>query len=132
MNEIDLIIEKYLTGFKQYGHIVDVYVNPTKKELKEIGEKTRWIADAKSKKLYVWSAMGAVHGDTWAKLRKEMNDPRHLYKSDELLTGVWEGTFARMYAIDYMAPSVRKRIKDQDWSFVSKWYDISGVLEKIS
>lgn len=131
MYNIDVIVEKYLTGFKKYGHIVDVYENPTKKELREIGDKTRFIADAKNKKVYVWSAMGAVHGDTWTKIKKETNDPRSLYKAGDLLTGVWEGNFARMYAADYMAPAVRKKVKENDWSFVSKWYDITDLVEKL-
>jgi len=56
---IDQLLEKYLTGYKLNMFTVDVFVNPTGSEIKEIlkaeegRDSCRFIADAKEKKVYV-------------------------------------------------------------------------------
>jgi hypothetical protein len=52
---IDQLLERYLMGFKKNGVIQDVFENPTKQELRELEGMYRFIADAKKKKVYVFS-----------------------------------------------------------------------------
>lgn len=129
MNNIDLLLEKYLTSIKKWGHIIDVYINPTPTELKDIQGEVRFIADAANKKLYIWSAMTALHIDIWSHIK----DSRNLYKSPDILTG--ELSFShRNISIDayYSLPiTLRQQIKQQDWSFV-KIFDLQNFIEGVS
>lgn len=117
--------EKWLMAYKHWGHINDVFVNPGPSDQRELGKKSRFIADAKEKKVYAWSVMGDMHGDAWTKIRKEINEPRHLYKGNKgtLVTGIWEGHYANFHAIQNMNVEDRKAMKNYDWSFLYKYYD---------
>ena len=66
MNRIDMLVERYAMGFKRLGVVNDVFVNPTKSELMELGGMFRFIADAKHKKLYVFGH-NLFHADVWMK-----------------------------------------------------------------
>ena len=122
MNNIDLLLEKWLVGFKKYGHMLDIFENPSKKELREIGDMQRFILDAKRRKCYIWSATGAIHADAWIHIKKELNDSRHIYKSGDLIAGVLEGSHLMMYNNAGLGQQTRKSIKEQDWSFSKKYY----------
>ena len=128
--EEELLIEKWLTAYKKWGEIVDVFMNPTKKDFREIGNKSRFIADAKNKRVYVWGVMGDMHGDAWVKIKKELNDSRNLYKNNngELITGVWEGTYANFRAMSHLGQYMRNEIKEQDWTFLYKYYKCEDDL----
>ncbi len=134
MDNIEQILEKWLHAFKKYGHVVDVFENPSRKELTPIKDKYRFILDARRKKTYVWDAMGAVHGDTWAKLKKELGDERGLYRSGDLLSGTVDKKGLHVYAASQLSDRVRKEIKSQDWSFAKRYVDmdkLEDVLRKL-
>lgn len=120
--DVDLLLEKWLLAFKKYGHMLEIFENPTRKELAEIGKTQRFILDAKRKKVYIWPATGAIHTDAWIHLKKELNDSRHVYKSGDLIAGVQESGRLLIYNTSGLSQSVRKRIKEQDWSFSKKYY----------
>lgn len=124
---IDQLVEKYLTGFKQYGHLVDIWKDPIKKELAEMHGKWRFIADARTKSVYVWSAMGALHADAY-KVVKQDHDPNMamIYKHPSILPGTYDDGVVTIYAADYMSQAIRKGIKEQDWSFLEKFFDDKG------
>ena len=90
MNKVDILLEKWLTAFKKYGHTLEVFENPSKKEMKGWEDRFRFIADAKRKKIYMWPASGAIHGDAWTHIKKELNDSRPLYKSSTLIPSVYD------------------------------------------
>lgn len=134
MRDIELILEEWIAAFNQYGHYIEVFANPSSKDLKDIGTKNvRWIADLKKKKVYMWNALGAMHGDAWVKIKKEIKDDRSLYRSGDLLTGVTEAGKSRTDSMKGVSPVNRKKLKDADWSFAERYIpDIKSVVEKIS
>lgn len=97
MNRIDCLLEKFLTGFKESGHTVEIFVNPTKKELAEISDNGnfRFIADAKNKKVYAFP-VNQYHRRTWDNvLKRELSDHRSIYKDPTLFAGAKEGSSVR-------------------------------------
>lgn len=64
--------EEYLTRVKSMiARSTEVFVNPSKKELMEIGQVIRFIADDKNKKVYVWDAVKAFHKQTWRQIKDD-------------------------------------------------------------
>ena len=122
MSEIDLVLEKWLIAFKKYGHMLDIYENPSKGELREIGPTQRFILDAKRKKCYIWPATGAIHADAWIHIKKVLNDSRLLYKSGDMVAGVQESGRLMIYNTKGLSQNVRNSIKEQEWSFSEKYY----------
>lgn len=67
--QITGISEKYLTLANSYGHPVEIFENPTSSDYKELLGKinpyhqVRFTADMDSKKVYVWDALGLMHGE---------------------------------------------------------------------
>jgi hypothetical protein len=57
---INLLVEKYLNGMNHNGHTFDIFINPSKKEIKELNDEGahmgwRFIADMDNKNLYAFS-----------------------------------------------------------------------------
>ena len=105
---IDLLVEKYAMGFKKFGSVRDVFVNPTKQELKELGNIYRFIADAKHKKLYVFDH-NLFHVDVWERLKVELKDPRSLYQAYDMFGGAIESN--RVF----------------NWGFNDRYYDYEVI-----
>lgn len=128
---IDCLIEKYLTSIKETWPkevIIDIYVNPSKKEMKLAGNPfVRFIADDKNKRVYVWDAMLMLHRPTWDFIKKETNDTRVLYKTDTLFSGEFDGSVMSRYDL---YSTTLNQLKDiisiyrKDWSWVDRY--ISG------
>ena len=131
---IDVLLEKWLTAFKKYGHMVEIFENPSIKEFNPVKNRFRFILDAKRNKAYIWNAMGALHSDAWIKIKKELNDPRHVYKSGDLLTGTVENGVIHIYAAGELHQTVREKLKNQDWSFAKKYIymkELNDVMDRI-
>ena len=132
MTDIDLLLERWLTAFKKYGHTLEIFENPSKKEMVGIGKDQRFILDAKRKKCYIWSATGAIHSDAWVHIKKELNDARHVYKSGDLLTGVSDGSGMHIYAIAGLSQKVRQDLKNENWDFARRFYpDLDKLLKQL-
>jgi len=134
LSDIELVLERWLIAFKKYGHMVEIFENPSKSEFASVGSNFRFILDSKRKKSYIWNATGAIHSDAWIHIKKELNDARHVYESDDLLTGTMEGTSLHFYAAWNLSPNVRAGLKRHDWSFAKKYVDIDKLwttLKKI-
>ncbi|KFZ25795.1 MAG: hypothetical protein KQ78_02000 [Candidatus Izimaplasma bacterium HR2] len=121
---IDLLLEKWLTAFNKYGKTLEIFENPSAKEFRNLKTSFRFILDSKHKKIYVWSAMGAIHADTWVHIKKELNDSRQLSKSGTLLAGTNWIYFALSPEIN---SSIKKELKETDWSFATRWIDIKKL-----
>lgn len=81
----EYIEEEFYKGFKSGGQYVEVWENPTGREMSEAGGKhkaIRFTADSKTKTVYVWDAMTQVHHYVWEKI----GDSRHAY-DPSLLNG---------------------------------------------
>jgi hypothetical protein len=126
---INQLVEKYLTGFKKYGHMVDVFENPSKKEMAEIGTGTfRFILDSKRQKIYVWSAMGSVHTDAWINIKKQLNDSRPLYKSSTIIPGTFENNSVYIYGAKGIPRAISAQYQYEDWDFAKKWIPLDKLL----
>lgn len=121
MSHIDLLLEKWLTGFKQYGKLVDVFQDPDRKDLSEFAGQWRFIADSRDKTVYAWPAMGALHSDSWQKIKAETGKVTVLYKHPSLLPGTVDKGVVHIHAAEYMSFGIRKGIKETDWSFLFKY-----------
>jgi hypothetical protein len=64
--------EEYFKRIKNvFSETLEIFVNPSHKEMKEIAGKyksTRFIADSKTKKLYTWGVYGSIHDDMYKSL----------------------------------------------------------------
>ena len=134
MNHIDQLVEKYAMGYKRGGEVKDVFVNPTKSELKELGNIYRFIADGKHKKLYVFDH-NLFHEDVWARLKVELKDPRMLYQAYDLFGGAIEsnrvfnwGFNDNYYDSDVIEYWAEDGIEMFKWS--KKWVDIGVWMKK--
>ena len=79
-NKVKGINEGWFTmaKIKQYRKevLVEIWVNPSKSELRKIGKNVRFVADSDTKKVYVWGA-DFLHDIVWDKiLKKELKDFR--------------------------------------------------------
>ena len=124
MNNIDLLLEKFLTGFKKYGHIIEVFQDPTRKELSEFSGKWRFIADERKKAVYVWDAMTAIHADAYVAIKKD-HDPEIalIYKHPSILPGTVDNGVVIIHSAEYMSQANRKGIKERDWAFLEKFFN---------
>jgi len=136
---IDLLLEKYLTGFKNptgmsnSDTIVEIYKNPTPKEIKGTGSNGfRFIADSKSKTLYIWGAWDALHQDSWRNISKEIGDNRRVYMIHTLLPGTVDPDGSvYTYGVSAMQKAIVERMKKEDWSFISKYLP-PKTMEKLN
>jgi hypothetical protein len=125
MSEIDLLLEKFLTGYDIRKHYEEVFENPTKSEMRELmrasSDTVGVIMDRKNKKIYAFNRDRQIHGMVW----RRIGDSRKLYQTDEILTAEWEirenkwnyssqGLFTD--DIDILRSVIRA-----DWSFFKKW-----------
>jgi len=130
---IELVLEKWLTAFKKYGHTLEIYENPSKKELISMGAQgnLRFILDAKRKKTYIWPATGAIHQDAWLHIKKSINDVRPLYKSSTLIPGVQEGKYIHIYGAAGISRTTSDGYYEEDWSFAKRYIDIDYLMQVI-
>lgn len=116
------IKEEYLTRVKSsIAGSAEVFVNPSKKELREIGEVVRFIADNNTKKIYTWNAVKAFHKQTWRQI-KEKSDSRL-----EIDPTLLSGTATRSGVIYRAYPEYRDYQDPKKFKWVRKY---SFVLEE--
>ena len=77
-NQITVLLEKYLDSENVAGRLVTIFENPSSDEFKELKDQSktssdktllRFIANFKTKKVYVWDAYLANHNDIRLALR---------------------------------------------------------------
>lgn len=138
------------------GTKIDVYENPGSGDYKELYKNTnrgivRFIADAKSKKVFVWDAYLATHFDVADKLKSEGKIGGSTYR-DTLLRGQANlsggsskmtdtDTFGNMDALEKAVRSKQKLgiltdyfvrydiIFKTDWSFVSRYVNCQYLVD---
>lgn len=124
---IDQLLEKYLTAFNKYGHTLEIFENPSKKEMRGWETRFRFIADAKRKKIYMWPATGAIHSDAWTHIKKVLNDSRPLYKSSTLVPAVFDGGYVYIFGAKGIPHSIAQQWDYEDWSFVKKYLPLDKL-----
>lgn len=132
------IQEEYFTRAKLRGKSYEIFINPSKKELREFKDDIRYIADLKKKKIFVWDAWGPLHDELWdIKLNRDLKND--IQKGDVIagvainmgnnyITNAFDGG---AYVLAYLEDiSIRdidtylKRIK-----FVDKYFETTKYIQ---
>jgi len=124
-SKIDILVEKFLTAYNLKSHYEEVFVNPSKSEMRELMRASDTtvgvIMDRENNKLYAFNRDRQIHSQVW----KKIGDSRKLYNTDEILTAEWDVKGKRWnYSsqgiftddIDILRSIIRG-----DWSFFKKW-----------
>ena len=61
--------EEYLTRIKGIGGSTEVFIDPSRRDLRDLSELIRIIADNRSKSIYVWDATKALHKEVWRQIK---------------------------------------------------------------
>lgn len=139
--------EKYLNAVKHSGKTFEVFTNPSKDELRELGD-IRGIIDTKTKTLYVWSAY-MNHYNMMKEnptIKKALGANADFYWSrgqgiDHIFTFDAPSNFSYINSdtMDFISfelsnPKVLEdlnKLYDADWSFMRKWVrptEITNVI----
>jgi len=148
-SHINNLLEEYHDSFQQFGKYVEVFKNPSKKELKDLGQEIRFIADAVAKTIYVWEAILATHNDVYREISDDFSKGGvtiHLDGEEEplrscLIEGIakWRGQGYEMFeshGLDNISTSERKAKKffedllSYEWSWADHFVKITHYLEK--
>jgi len=130
-----LLNEKYLERIKTRKGSVEIFINPSRKELIESNGKygIRFIADNKTKKLYVWNAYDANHFDVWKQLKgKELPyiDVDMFHGLAETKGGkviLKETHQVRVWVFDKQDDKIKQLYKNFQW--MNKYIDISNLYK---
>lgn len=138
--EIEILVEKYLNTYSYdlvpgFPQSVEIFINPSKKELRETSDNyaksTRFIADNKKKVVYVFDGTKALHREMWEGIAKEQGDSRRIYKTEDLLVGVFQNNRDVMFESNYIYPlGIWERIYATDWKWADKY--IKGLSSKVA
>ena len=136
---IDLLLEKYLNTY-EYSIVpglpiqYDVFENPSSKEIRECMTNggARFIADNKTKTVYMWDGEQALHRETWFFIsKKDKHDTRSLYKTEDLLVGVMTKSDVKFESNFIYALGTWQRIYATDWSWANRYVkNLTKFLEK--
>ena len=141
--DIDLLLEKYLNSAKLYdGNTYDIFINPSKKELKEIGDSSyrgtgfRFIIDFKKKNVYAFSTE-MIHRwalesfDYWDDLYyipyfdKGLGSDRYFFGhviGNQVLSDIWSGYEYRIRNLHQDIPIEKiQKMKSYDKSWIKKY-----------
>jgi hypothetical protein len=68
-DQIIIMLEEYFTRmklFKTGTDSVEIFVNPSNREIqKDLGNEVKFVADLKTKEIYVWAEYGPLHQSFW-------------------------------------------------------------------
>lgn len=129
------LTEKYFKRVKgRYGTSFEVFVNPTKKELMEVGGGEygiRFIADDEYKKLYVWNALKLIHQEAW----EAMGFKGHIAYRDDYMLGQARHIGSGKWLVKSNYEKRMQKQTDYDrfekFKWVQKYIDIKGYFDKI-
>ncbi len=123
------LLEEFKDGFKIKDYYVEVFVNPSSKEMNDASKKgcVRFIADPKSKKVYVFSPL-ALHND----VSKKLKFGKWQVASKENMWGVaWKvGRKWILSSSDSFKSLGDKRATT--WEWMKKYVDFSTARNKVS
>jgi len=133
------ILEEYKTSFRIGSNkYIEIFSNPSQKELLSCGDEIRFTADAIKKEVYVWNANLAIHDDAnkilgygslWFKkpiltgIAQKKGSTYYAYRSDELET---------MNLSPPGSQELLSEILSYDWNFVDRYIEIKDLLQLLS
>jgi hypothetical protein len=133
--QIITLIESYYDSVNSGGRNIQVFVNPTPDDYKELNaKKVRFIADAKNKKIYVWNAYFAIHNAIAYKIGLESRMDVDLFsgESDYYSNKLYmrDSSRLRNYVKNFRQGNERQiehqyllTFFGQDWSWIDKYVD---------
>jgi len=141
MRFLKYLNEKFFERMKNKytGGSFEIFVNPTKSEMKSIkADYLRFMADSSNKKLYVWDGDASIHIDVWNRYEK-IKKGRDFFKvsrNNEILFGVCEliGGNWVMNGSDELESRQRDEWGPeqllQDFKWVNKYINVDKFLEE--
>ena len=137
--QIISISEDYLDSVNSGGRNIQIFVNPTPDDYKELNaKKVRFIADAKNKKIYVWNAYFAIHNAIAYKIGLEPRMEVDLFsgESDYYSNKLYmkESSRVRNYVKNRNDSSKEQKYLtnffSQNWSWLDKYVD--GAVQYVN
>ena len=125
--------EEWATRIDSIKKDVDIFVNPDKNDMAELGNECRFVADNKKKKLYVWNAWQAYHKHVAKRIFGsfiEVSDDKKLYGTAEKRGIKWKMSKSLTYKeawYDGHPPPPKTMLKLYSW--VNKWIDIKEYFK---
>lgn len=131
LSKIDKICEKFLDATMRSGKTVEIFVQPSKRDMKNAQEaegsyskNLRFIADGNKKLVYVWNAALMLHADMLRWLQDEGHISRsvRLYNDPDVVSGEWNDRdqIELYYNVNWGPEEMGNQILDGDWSWVGK------------
>jgi hypothetical protein len=135
-----IINEVYLTRITGLDGSHEVFVNPSKKELREIDDKIRFSADAKTRKVYAWGAYENMH--PFVRIALDINCSQKLgaHWCADVLEGIAHRRGAEYHMMETDAPFMdmidrKDKFKETwftfDWSWVDSYIVVTPWVERI-
>jgi urate oxidase len=115
--------------------LIEVFVNPSQKELRRQATEgwIRFIADNKTKKLYIWGGLIELHDIVWRRMKI---DSRKATNSSSLLSGSAKKKGTRFTMVDSSTLRLGKEevisdIKNTDWSWIERYIDLGEYAKEL-
>lgn len=137
--QIIFLLESYYDSVNSGGRNIQIFVNPTPDDYKELNaKKVRFIADAKNKKIYVWNAYFAIHNAIAYKIGLEPRMEVDLFsgESDYYSNKLYmkESSRVRNYVKNRNDSSKEQKYLtnffSQNWSWLDKYVD--GAVQYVN
>lgn len=126
--DITRLTEEYYERVKTDNGSVEVFVNPSSKELYEIGNAVRFIADANKKEIYVWY-FNFLHQEVQSKLRlPKAGRPGIIWGEAEKENRIYRMTHS--YEVSMKKVSAETLLK-WDWTWADRHIEITPYLEQL-
>ena len=135
-----ILIERYLkrvhSNVPNKGNI-EVYINPTQKDYKVLGNIIRFTLDNKTNKVYAWRYDEAHHVDVskGVGIKHEFNNPDMLTGAATWKSGKWVFSssdflkdFKKMVSSE---GEFLTALLDNDWSWANSYIDVDTTLDKL-
>lgn len=125
--------EKFFDAFQYFGSTVEIFVNPSKRELRDLYASFKgssygsigFICDLIDDKIYFFSRKMIIHQDAFNHIKP--SGPK-LYKDSRYLTGeLVLGSGGKVQSLNFNSfkqfsdDQVKMEALDSDWSYFDKW-----------
>lgn len=130
--------EKFFNAFNMHGQTHEIFVNPNKREMKEVFKladrykSVGFICDLIDDKIYFFVRDNIIHQQAFDHIKPG----KKLYKDSRWLTGEFQVQGNNVDDVNFGSmeyfsdPQVIKEVLDSDWSYFNKWIpDIDGEIQ---
>lgn len=129
--KIDKLCEKFLDAKTRGGNTVEVFVNPSKRDIKyaqdaqgSYSKNIRFIADGNTKSMYIWNAALELHSEmlSWLQQQGHVSKSVRLYNDPDVLSGEWNSNdqVELYYNANWGPEEMGNILMDNDWTWINK------------